>query len=98
MRANYSLRNHADDDIEAIQEVSSLHSHFFTVTLDFFVSTLGRFSVMNLVVFQSHIIISFFSKCEQVDATYLDFSKAIDRVRRPHLLSKLWNFAEVVVD
>lgn len=64
-----------------------MHSHSFTVTLDFFVSTLGRFSVMNFVVFQSHIIISFFSKCEQVDAIYLDFSKAFDRVRHPHLLS-----------
>lgn len=98
MRANYSLRSHANDDIEAIQVVSSLHSHFFTVTLDFFVSTLGRFSVMNLVVFQSLIIISFFSKCEQVDAIYLDFSKAFDQVRHPHLLPKLWYFAEVVID
>lgn len=29
MRANYSLRSHADDDIEAIQEVSSLHAQSF---------------------------------------------------------------------
>lgn len=47
-----------------------------------------RSTTTNLVCFQSHVIAAF-AKRSQLDAIYLDFSKAFDRVSHLHLLSKL---------
>ncbi|XP_046687794.1 uncharacterized protein LOC124373466 [Homalodisca vitripennis] len=48
----------------------------------------GRSTVTNLVVLQDYIVEAF-KKTEQVDALYLDFSKAFDKVSHPLLIRKL---------
>lgn len=51
----------------------------------------GRSTVTNLTVFQNQIIRSF-AVNKQVDAVYLDFAKAFDRISHVHLIRKLEAF------
>jgi hypothetical protein len=48
----------------------------------------GRSTSTNLTIFQHHIMQSF-AKNSQVDAIYIDFAKAFDRISHIHLISKL---------
>uniref|UniRef100_A0A1B6KRG9 Reverse transcriptase domain-containing protein n=1 Tax=Graphocephala atropunctata TaxID=36148 RepID=A0A1B6KRG9_9HEMI len=48
----------------------------------------GRSTVTNLLCFQNHVLDAF-SRSNQVDAIYVDFSKAFDRISHSHLRAKL---------
>lgn len=56
--------------------------------------TAGRSTVTNLLLFQSYILDAF-GRGNQVEAIYIDFAKAFDKVDHGHLLAKLRGYGFV---